>query len=330
MVLMESHSLIQPSSQQSARMAARRLSNAQLRLGLDTILAQWQETGCALFALPALLDLTHRFRAFAAEPDWQAVARGHAIAALLRQDPLTEAVSQRAHGYAAEAGLLDLVLDHAAARAQVAQASAIGLAVRLFTQGQESAVALRERRQVMAHAIDDTIRRVPDAAILALGCGHFRALEAALLAGEAGRILAADPRGECLALLRADHGGIEGLETLCMAPARFIARPHGHGRFDLIVVPALLEGMGAEAAARMVAALACLLRPGGRLLLGAMARGIRCDGYMDAFMGWQPVLRGEEEVAGLLEHAQGGDIARRLVFRGGNGAMLYGLVQRRG
>jgi hypothetical protein len=61
-----------------------------------------------------------------------------------------------------------------------------------------------------------------------------------------------------------------------------------------------------------------------------MARGIRCDGYLDTFMDWQPVLRGEEDMQALMQHAQGSDIASRVVFHGSNGAMLSGTSRRRG
>jgi len=124
--------------------------------------------------------------------------------------------------------------------------------------------------------------------------------------------------------------GIATVETLREAPARMIARPERFGRFDLILVPSLLDSMEDPAAGRMVAALASALRPGGQLLIAGMARGIRCDGYLDAFMDWQPLLRGEEDMQALMEHAQGPDIASRPVYHGSNGAMLYGTVRRRG
>ena len=91
----------------------------------------------------------------------------------------------------------------------------------------------------------------------------------------------------------------------------------------------LLDTMEDPAAGRMVSALASALRPGGQLLVAAMARSIRCDGYLDAFMDWQPVLRGEDEMQALMAHARGPDIASRPVFHGSNGAMLYGSVLRR-
>jgi hypothetical protein len=322
--------LFTPSLLQTTRFAARPLTNAQLRLGLDTIQENWQESGLALSALPALLGLTHRYRAFAAAPDWREAARAHPIAQQLLQDPLTHAMFHRPKGDAGEAELLDLALAHPSTRSRIAPATPLGLRVRLFTQELETAAALRERRRIMAHAIDDTIGKTRNAAILMLGCGHFRALELAMRAGEAGRILAIDPRDSCLEVVRSQNAGIATVETLREAPARMIARPERFGRFDLILVPSLLDSMEDPAAGRMVAALASALRPGGQLLIAGMARGIRCDGYLDAFMDWQPLLRGEEDMQALMEHAQGPDIASRPVYHGSNGAMLYGTVRRRG
>ena len=319
-----------PSLLQTTRFAVRPLSNSQLRLGLDTIEANWQESGLALSALPALLDLTHRYRAFAASPDWREAARAHPIAQQLLQDPLTQAMFHRPPGDAGEAELLDLTLAHPSTRSRVAQATPLGLKIRLFTHELETAVALSERRRIMAHAIDDTLSKTRNAAILMLGCGHFRALELSMRVGEAGRILAIDPRAACLEVVRGQTAGIANVETICEAPARMIARPERFGRFDLILVPGLLDTMDDPAAGRMVSALAGALRPGGQLMVAAMARGIRCDGYLDAFMDWRPALRGEEEMQALMQHAQGGDIASRPVFHGGNGAMVYGTVLRRG
>lgn len=331
--MIEAQALLTASPLQSARMAARPLTNAQLRRGLDLILADWEETGSALAALPELLALTHRHRAFATQPGWRETARAHPIAALLLQDPLTHAAWHRPPGEDIGPGLLDLVLDHPSAQAQLAQASPTGLAVRLFIQGRESAVALREQQQVLAHAIDETVRRVAKPAILVLGGGHLRALEQAMLAGQAARILAIDPNEASLAVARRDHGALAGLETLRERPARLIAQPLRHGRFELILVPGLLDtmagGMGRAAAGRMVAALFSALRPGGRLMLCGLARSIRCDGYMDAFMDWRPALWQEDELAAALEQAGGCDVAQRLVFRSGNGAMLYAVVRRR-
>lgn len=342
MVMIEAQALLTASPLQSARMAARPLTNAQLRRGLDLILADWEETGSALAALPELLTLTHRHRAFATQPGWRETARAHPIAALLMQDPLTHAAWHRPPGEESMAGLLDLVLDHPSAQAELARATPTGLAVRLFLQGRESAVALREQQQILAHAIDETVRREAKPAILVLGGGHLRALERAALADQATRILAIDPNEASLAVARRDHGGLATLETLRERPARLIARPLRHGSFDLILVPGLLDlmggfaggvmggAMGRAAAGRMVAALFSALRPGGRLMLCGLARCIRCDGYMDAFMDWRPVLWQEDELAAVLDQAEGCEVAQRLVFRGGNGAMLHAVLRRRG
>lgn len=76
-----------------------------------------------------------------------------------------------------------------------------------------------------------------------------------------------------------------------------------HG-FDAILVLGLLDYLGEAAAARLIAALVPLLRPGGELLLTNLDAGNLWRSYMDYTLEWTTRHRTRDEFAALAAHPE--------------------------
>lgn len=253
--------------------------------------------------------------------DWAAAAvpavRAHPVGALMQACPLTRHAFARPRGYPGDAGLLDLIYRHPDADAALAEASPAGRAAYAVTAETAPCLAARERRRILAGAIDRAAER-PDAAVLAVACGHLREAEisAGLREGRIARLLATDQDRESLARV-AEQARARAIATRRLSVRDFIGgRLAGKatteaeiGRFDLVYAAGLYDYLDARIAARLTRRLFGLLRPGGRLLVGNFLTGLREEAYMDAVMDWQLLYRTEGQIRAFAAEISEVDLA---------------------
>ena len=105
------------------------------------------------------------------------VAQSHPVSSFLLQDPLTRWSFEKPRGYSGDAYLLDFIYEHPTVAAQVEAASPLGAEVYDFTRRSPSAVAVRERRDLLASHVDAVADANDNAEILAIAAGHLREAE---------------------------------------------------------------------------------------------------------------------------------------------------------
>ena len=257
-----------------------------------------------------------------------ALVRGHPAAGVAWQDPITRRLFDRPRGHPGDAALLDLLYGHPAAGPLLRAATPAGRRVTAFSHGLETAVAVRERRHLLAALIDEAVDRVGAPDILAVAGGHLREIEAAPRAREVRRLVALDGDEEGLAEVRRAYGDLP-IECARVPLGRLPARLPVRRRFDLIYAADLYDRLDDRAAARLTGALFRILKPGGRLLFANFAAGLRDAAYLDALGDWRPVLRDEDAMWAFLDALPEEAVAATRLFRGGNRAIIYAVAARR-
>lgn len=265
-------------------------------------------------AIPAIHELSQQLRAMRlelGEGDWRGAlreARAHPIARRLREDPLADRNLSRPRGYPGDAVALDFM--YAGLPAATRQAtSLLGRAIFAYTAGcSAAAVAVRQRRNALSLAIDETAAGASagGARVLAVACGHLREarLSRAVAAGSLQELVAVDADRESLRVVARDFEGAR-VRTVAASVADLAWRRVALGSFDLVYTAGLYERLGDVPARALTAALLKLLRPGGRLLLSSFVDGFLAHEYMQAFMEWRLECRDEEALLALV-----GDVSR--------------------
>lgn len=288
-------------------------------------------------ALPVVHGLARRLRELRADlgdAAWAAAApeaRQHAVAARLREDPLTARALARPRGYAGDAVALDYMYGGLPATARQTT-SRLGRAIFAWTAGcSAAAVATRQRRNVLAHAIDETAATVPGARILAVGSGHLREARdsRAVQAGSLGQLVAVDADPECLRVVarECDRRVVRVVEA---GPLDLAAGRVDLGAFDLVYTSGLLERIDDDVAGALTAALLRALRPGGRLLLSNFVDGFLAQEYMQAFMDWHVACRDERALLALVGGASRAARSMARTWRDATGCVAWLELRRPG
>lgn len=257
-------------------------------------------------AIPSLHDLSQALREQRAElgDDWVEAARrarSHPIAERLREDPLTNRALLKPRGYAGDAVALDFMYAGLPAAARQTT-TRLGRAIFAYTAGcSAAAVAVRQRRNVLSRAIDDTAAAVRGARVLAVGCGHLREARdsRAVQAGTLGELVAVDRDGDGLWVVDREYGR-KRVRTVEASADDLAAGRLQLGAFDLTYAAGLYERLDDRAARALTAALLRGLAPGGRLLVSSFVDGFLAHEYMQAFMDWTLLCRDEQALLALV------------------------------
>ena len=102
------------------------------------------------------------------------VCHNHPIQSLLHQDPLTLRSFSKPRGYSGDAVLLDFIYRHPAQEDELEKASPIGRAVCEYMVSRPAAESVRWRRELLSQLLDETVKKVQNAEILSVACGHLR------------------------------------------------------------------------------------------------------------------------------------------------------------
>jgi SAM-dependent methyltransferase len=310
------HGAVEPLPQEIAAF----LDEAATRLrSLEAIPSVWASMTLAV-------DRLHRASTDAA---WHERLRQHPIGTLLLEEPATAWAFRRPRGYAGDAHLIDFVYEHAAVRDEFLAATPAGRAMNAMVLASPAPVAVQERRRLLARLLDATAARVTRPEALVLACGHLREAEYATTLHHFDRLVALDQDSESIAEMRRCYSGVAALLPVEASIGRMIVRPLVHGRFDLIYAAGLFDYLDEVTAARLTNGMLSALKPGGRLLFANFCTGVPDYGYMDAFMDWRLIQRDEPEMQRLIDALPAADIARTMLFRGVNRAVIYALVQKR-
>ncbi|WP_244472315.1 MULTISPECIES: class I SAM-dependent methyltransferase [unclassified Methylobacterium] len=231
-------------------------------------------------------------------------ARSHAIADLVHECPFTWHSFSKPRGYPGDAGLIDFVYRHPAARPAQEAATKAGRTVMTFTVDVTACEAVRHRRSILAAKIDEAAARREMPSILSLASGHLREAELsiALKEGRVGRLLAVDQDAESLATVEGYCRSVSrAIEPRQATVRQILAGRTDLGRFDLVYAAGLYDYLDARVAARLTRVLFDHLKEGGRLLIPNFLWGVREEAYMEVFMDWHLLYRTPDEIQGFAQ-----------------------------
>lgn len=255
-----------------------------------------------------LIDLLSLLKETFSDKTWREAvlpaARSHAVASLIHECPFTRHSFSRPRGYPGDAGLIDFVYRHPAARAAQEAATEAGRTVMAFTVNVTACEAVRHRRSILAAKIDEVATRREMPSILSVASGHLREAELsiALKAGRIGRLLALDQDAESLAVVDGYQGSVSHTIEARQATVRqILAGKTGLGRFDLIYAAGLYDYLDARVAARLTSVLFDHLHEGGQLLIPNFLWGVREEAYMEVFMDWYLLYRTPSEIESFAQ-----------------------------
>ena len=308
-------------------------AHGMLALALDLAAQGLQGGRPASQAIGRLAETTHRLRR-ACEPEvWEALmtaAREHRVMDLLLEDPFTRWSFAKPRGYSGDAQLLDFIYGHPSASEALERATPLGRAINAHTANASSSVAVRERRAILARLVDETAERAAEPEILAVAAGHLReaGLSKAHAEGRVRRWVALDQDPLSVGAMLRDAAG-SAVEPVDGSVRGLLGRRYGLGSFDLVYAAGLYDYLPAPVAVRLTQRCMEMVRPGGAFLFANFSDETRVDGYMEAFMNWALLLRGESDMWDIVNRSVDRNAVDASVWFGGNRDIVYATLRKR-
>jgi SAM-dependent methyltransferase len=254
------------------------------------------------------------------------LAQAHPVSSFLLQDPLTRWSFEKPRGYSGDAQLLDFIYEHPAVAAQVKEASPLGAEVYNFTRMAPSAVAVRERRELLAAHVDAVAGEKENAEILAIAAGHLREAELsnALKGDKLKRWVALDQDPISVGTVSSAYHG-SCIEAVNGSVRTILGRAQKLGTFDFIYAAGLYDYLAENVAVKLTERCLQMLKPGGKFLLANFAQDIGVEGYMETFMNWPLIWRTDREVQSIIDKVRH-PITDSVIMRGENRGVIYAIL----
>lgn len=247
-------------------------------------------------------------------------ARKHPLRSFLHQCPFTRRAYERPRGYAGDAALIDyLYMDHAEEELHA------GREVYRYMHSQPSAQSVRERRDMLAQALDETAERAPGGGrVLSVACGHLREAEGSRAVAEhrIAELIAFDQ--DALSLAEVSHHNAEGVvKPVCGSVRALLSGKSVFRDMDFVYSAGLYDYLSDAVATRLTGLLFGMLRSGGRLLVANFARFPPETGYMEAFMDWWLIYRDEDDMRRMLAEVPMDLLSNVRLFRDSIDNVIY-------
>jgi len=327
--LMKKHAA---SSEETVDADELRNSAAQLALILDLAYQAFARHKPAALTVDRLAGRLHKLRRQVAPAVWQKLvplAQQHRVAEYLIQDPFTRWSVEKPRGYSGDAGLLDIYYKHPSADEMVASSTPLGQEIYAYTSEAASSAAGRERRNILAKTVDETARRVGNAEVLAIACGHLREAELseALSQEKLKRWIGLDQDPVSVDIVNRDFAGtvVKAVEGSVRGLLR---RAYPLGAFDLVYASGLYDYLAPAIGIRLFQRAMEMVKPGGELLFANFSDEITTDGYMETFMDWPLILRSADDMWDIINAAVDRNCVDAEVFYGSNRNIVYGKVRK--
>ncbi len=229
-----------------------------------------------------------------------AMVLGHELFGIAHQDPYSHRAYNKRRGYAGDAVMMDYAYDGVAADGT----TDLGKAVFSGTTRGSMGLSVLFRRQLLTACINEVASSKTDFKILSLASGHCREIEGSLLANprlaKAGPLVAFDQDEESCDTVRRDYANYP-VDVVCASVRKLLAGSDSAlGKFDLIYSAGLFDYLTDPLAVKLVSAMAAMLKPGGKLLVGNFAPSSRGRGYMELFLDWKLIYRDAAELTRLF------------------------------
>lgn len=305
---------------------------AELALMLDLAHQAFVRKESAASIVDRLAGRLHRLRRQAAPAVWRQLiplAQQHRVAEYLMQDPFTQWSFEKPRGYSGDASLLDIYYRHPSAGETVASSTPLGREIYAYTSDAPTSVAGRERRDILARTVDETARRVENAEVLAIACGHMREAElsAALAEGKLKRWVGLDQDPVSVGTVNRDLAGT-AVEAVDGSVRGLLRRAYPLGAFDLVYASGLYDYLPSPVGVRLLQRAMEMVKPGGEFFFANFSDEITTDGYMETFMDWPLILRSANDMWDIIKAAVDMNRVEAQVFHGSNRNIVYGRIRK--
>jgi extracellular factor (EF) 3-hydroxypalmitic acid methyl ester biosynthesis protein len=290
--------------------AERQLQTNQIEQGLDTL---HEELGRLRSDLSAgeWLEIRERFGR-------------HPMRGLLHLSPLSRRAYEKPRGYAGDAVMLDYIYDHEKALPAI---STLGQRVLRWETATVSSRSVRNRRKILARALDTAGGNCVAPRVLSVACGHLREAQdsMAVRSGRIGELLAFDQDEESLSVIRNSQ---RNAAIRCIrGSVRDILRENAcFPGMDLVYSAGLYDYLNLRTAQRLTSLLYSMVRPGGTLLVANFAPNLADIAYMEICMDWDLIYRDESDILEVAAELPW-DAGRR-VFRDEDANIVFLEVRR--
>jgi SAM-dependent methyltransferase len=249
--------------------------------------------------------------------EWAAtleLAYSHPVRQYVHQDAFTHRSYVKPRGYAGDACLIDMMY-YDLGVADLNGTSPLGLAIFERNKNTPAPMAVRERRDFMAAIIDETVDELGAAHILSVACGHLREgrISKAVRDQKCGRFVALDQDAMSIEVVRTEFGD-KGVEVTAERIKGILSGRFEPNQFDFIYASGLYDYLQQRLAEALTQALFQLLRPSGRLIVGNFVPDIYDVGYMEAYMGWNLMLRDPAQLLALSRSIPDSEVSLRRTY----------------
>ena len=277
-----------------------------------------------------LTDLFDTLLGFRSELDGDEWARfatetavNHPLRDLIHEDPMTRRSFDKPRGYAGDAVLLDFIYGERTPE----DMSEVVRDFHEYALARPAARAVRRRREYITELIDEmaTSRRID---VLSIASGHLREADTsrAVREGQVGRFVALDADAKSIEFVGERYPDIEAHP---LSVKELIADGDRWGRFDLVYSSGLFDYLQDRMAKRLIEYMFDAIRPGGRLMFTNFLPTVADAGFMESYMGWKLLFRGEAGLEELTSTLPAEQVASRRIWRDIDAAVGYVEVARR-
>jgi SAM-dependent methyltransferase len=237
------------------------------------------------------------------------LARAHRLCQLVHLDPLTFRAFSKPRGYQGDAELLDVIYSKSYIPISITPVSPLGKSIFAHTIECQAPGAVRERRGIVATAIDRAAGERSRPHILSVACGHLRELDIceSLSRRQLGRFVGLDQDASSVESVRLRFGS--EVQTIVGSIKLLLGGSLTRERFDFIYAAGLYDYLGDRVAESLTGKMFQMLKPGGSLLIANYLPDIPDVGYMEVYMGWELIYRTEERLLALAKNISATSIA---------------------
>ena len=309
-------------------------ARVQFALTLRTAQQQFEAGNDAGDVTAFLVGELHKMRTRLMPAVWRQlipIAQDHPINEFLQQDPFTAWSVEKPRGYSGDAQLLDFVYGHPSVADMVDRATPFGRAVYGFTGNAPTAVAARERCDLLAKHVDAIAgSRGADTEILTIASGHLREgdLSAALSERRIKRWIAVDQDPLSVGSVMRDFTGTS-VSAINGSVKGILGGSYDLGQFDFVYAAGLYDYLPRSVAVRLARRCMRMLKPNGVFLFANYHEDLSDEAYMETFMNWTLILRSEDEMWDIINASVDSETVDASVEFSANGAMMYGIVRKR-
>ncbi|KQR72976.1 methyltransferase [Rhizobium sp. Leaf384] len=307
-----------------------RIARDEMTLILQVAAQQIQMDRSPAQIIARLIRSLHESREkyLAVWPQLIAMVQDHPVAAYFHNDPFTRWSFEKPRGYSGDASLIDFIYGHPDIATDVEAASPLGRTLYDYTRNAPSAVAVRERRDLLTRTVDETAAsRGPETEVLAVAAGHLREAEASVAMRERRlkRWVALDQDPLSVGRTMRNFQGTP-VDAMDGSVRGLLKNDYSLGQFDLIYAAGLYDYLADKVAVKLTQTCLSMLKPGGTFLFANFSTEVPDDGYMETMMNWTLLLRSQSEMWSIIDASLDGKRAEKRVFFGANRNIIYGTI----